>query len=92
MKRRLTFRYGLDRAARIGLILWSCGWLVILVYMLCFGEINAAARGGEITYYRDENPLWYWGTALVNLAMIIFGLAMTFEIEKVNDGAKPNDD
>jgi len=92
MKRKLKFRYGLGTVARIALPLWSAGWLVILVYMLYFGEISAEAKGGALTYHRDDDPFWYWGTAFVTVAMFIFGLAMTFEIEKERGDAKLDDD
>lgn len=79
VKAKLSFRYGLDVYARTGLIVWSCGWLVILASMLYYGEINSM----QTTYTRTESPFWYWGTAIVAAGLAIFGLILTFEISDV---------
>ena len=69
------------------MLVWSSGWLVILAYMLYYGEINTEAAGGAITYHRDTNPVWFWGTAVVTLSMTVLGLALTFEFTKQHDDA-----
>lgn len=92
MKRKLTFRYGLDLTARIGLLVWSSGWLVILGYMLYYGEINSGDSGGAITYYRDKDPVWFWGLACVAVAMTLLGLALTFELECTDPKPETNDE
>ena len=73
---RVRFRYGLDLAARIGLPIWSLGWLIGILCVLLNGEVNSHT----VTYTRADDPVWYWTMIGVAAAMVLLGLALTFEL------------
>ena len=80
MAPKVRFRYGLDKVARGGLLLWSVGWLFGVVYVLVDGKVNSEGRGGATTYTREDHPTWYWTTIFVMSVLFLFGLALTFEV------------
>ena len=89
---RIQFRYGLDLVARCGLLLWSFGWLIGIVFVLIDEKVNSQGAGGAETYTRAEAPGTYWTLVGVAAAMCLLGLALTFELEFKDSTKSPEAD
>ena len=81
---KFSFRYGLDRTARAGLLMWSFVWLIGVIFVLFDGQVHSH----QITYTRADDPAWYWTLVCAALAMIVLGLALTFEVSFRQDDSE----